>query len=159
MKKISYLFLILAALISLCGCNKERIVFSASPFSCEAQIESEGIISEGLFTCESEKSMYIDFPSEKDVGGLRVQYCEGEYRYSFDDVTAVMKENAVNTPLYGLFSAVKLLLTSGAEVTEEQENVFTLSDGYGEYSYTVDKDSGKVTQIDSSYGRITFRYQ
>lgn len=159
MRKLLCIMLIFTALTVSGGCGKSADTFTLTPFTCEIQMISDGKITEGFFTYENENSMYVDFAADACLGGVRAEYENGVCRYSCDGVVISTPEELKNIPVYGLFSAVKLLALSDTEMTQEGENLFSLSDNNGKYTYTVDTDSGRLMRINGVQGKIIFRYQ
>jgi len=157
MKKILCIVLITVNILSLYGCGYEKTTITLEPFKSKIVLISEEVSSEGAFVYENENSIYIDFTSGV-LQGVRVHYGNGEYRFSCDDVTVSSPENAGNLPVYGIFSAVRLLAGSDREISPGKESMFTLSDSDEEYTYTVDS-SGRLVSVSAPHCEALFSYQ
>lgn len=159
MKKTLCLLLILAAFLAFGGCGNSKAMLALTPFTCEIQMISDGKITEGIFTYKSKNSMCLEFSYEDSLGGVKAEYENGALRYLCDGVTVDAPAELKNVPVYGLFSAMNLLAQSDIEISEDEENVFSLSDNNGKFTYTVDADSKRILHINGMRGKIIFRYR
>ena len=159
MKKLLCLLLCFIFLIAFNGCgNDDDEFFTVTSFASEVQFISNGKVTEGIFTFENVNSMYIEF-SDYDLGGMKVHCENGNCRYSCDGVTVSFDVQSENEPVCGLFSAMVLLADSRVKITTGEENIFSLSDGKNEYTYTVNADGTNLMSISSIQGDIIFRYK
>ncbi|MBR5827527.1 MAG: hypothetical protein IKY78_10670 [Clostridia bacterium] len=158
MKKAMCILMLIALLSALCGCSENKTLFEIQPFRCNVQISCGEENTEGVFVYENENSMYFDFDNDEYIGGMRVHYRNGTYDFICDGVIVNTAYNSGNVPLYGLFEAVELLGESQTEIKNGTENVFSLRNGYREYSYVIESENGRLIRIKSETAEIIFRY-
>lgn len=159
MKKLLCSLLAFVISVVFCACDNVGKAFTVTSFTSEVQLTRDEKITEGTFVFENGNSMYIEFSADDDLGGVKVYYENGEYRYVYDGVTVTADAESEKESVCGLFSAMVLLADAGAEITTGEENVFCLSDDSNEYTYTVSADGVNLMSISSIQGNITFRYK
>ena len=155
MKRAICLFCFAALLTGLCGCDKKYGAFTLAPFTCEVQLVNGEKICEGIFSFEGRERMQLDFLSGEEIEGLKVCYENGGCRYTYDGITVTADTTGFSTPANGIFSAIGLLTDSGGEITDGK---YKIIDNGVEYTYNIDIRDNRLTQIESTFGKIVFKY-